>query len=162
MLCLKFANTLFTRICREFEIYAFYPERFCDKNFAIRKVFAFSYSGVMCAIELSFWAAQLREGAGPVLVYLIVDWSNANSTWLIMDEMHRVDHNEEAGSPTHFEYGSFFLEDVNHVYSMRIQDLCRRSIFSMNYSLVFQVWKDLGRPLTILDHAYIVNLWPQI
>ena len=122
-------------------IYMLYQEGFCDKNFAILKVFAFSYS---------------------VLVYLIVDWSNANSTWLIMDEMHRVDHNEETGSPTHFEYGSFFLEDVNHVYSMRIQDLCRRSIFSMNYSLVFQVWKDLGRPLTILDHAYIVNLWPQI
>ena len=26
-------------------IYAFYPERFCDKNLAIRKVFAFSDSG---------------------------------------------------------------------------------------------------------------------
>ena len=35
------------RICREFEnlIYALYPESFCDKNLAIRKVFAFSDSG---------------------------------------------------------------------------------------------------------------------
>ena len=38
------AKPPFMRICREFEIgaiYALYPECFCDKNLAIRKVFAF-------------------------------------------------------------------------------------------------------------------------
>ena len=39
----------FTRICREIvdvAIYALYPESFCGVNLAIRKVFAFSDSGV--------------------------------------------------------------------------------------------------------------------
>ena len=46
-LCTKSYKTSFMRICREFEIdtiYVLYPESFCDKNLAIRKVFAFSDS----------------------------------------------------------------------------------------------------------------------
>ena len=42
-------NFRFTRICREIvdvAIYALYPESFCGVNLAIRKVFAFSDSGV--------------------------------------------------------------------------------------------------------------------
>ena len=42
------AKTPFLRICRKFENrrdLAFYPESFCDKNLAIRKVFAFCDSG---------------------------------------------------------------------------------------------------------------------
>ena len=41
LLCLKFANTLFTRVVKNDAIYGFYPESFCDKNLAIWKVFAF-------------------------------------------------------------------------------------------------------------------------
>ena len=40
---------MFTRICREIvdvAIYALYPESFCGVNLAIRKVFAFSDSGI--------------------------------------------------------------------------------------------------------------------
>ena len=40
---------MFTRICREIvdvAIYALYPESFCGVNLAIRKVFAFSDSGL--------------------------------------------------------------------------------------------------------------------
>ena len=43
-------NLGFTRICREIAdvaIYAHYPESFCSENLAIRKVFAFSDSGVL-------------------------------------------------------------------------------------------------------------------
>ena len=42
------AQPPFMRICRKFENrrdLAFHPESFCDKNFAIRKVFAFCDSG---------------------------------------------------------------------------------------------------------------------
>ena len=41
-------NLGFTRICREIvnvAIYALYPESFCGKDLAVRKVFAFSDSG---------------------------------------------------------------------------------------------------------------------
>ena len=47
----------FTRICREIvdvAIYALYPESFCGVNLAIRKVFAFSDSGVHVYVDLVY------------------------------------------------------------------------------------------------------------
>ena len=55
MICLGF-----TRICREIvdvAIYALYPERFCGRNLAIRKVFAFSDSG----LDIGFFEQILRN-----------------------------------------------------------------------------------------------------
>ena len=55
-------NTLFTRICREFEndaIYGFNPESFCDKNLAIRKVFAFSDSDYNTTLPVLGWWYRL-------------------------------------------------------------------------------------------------------
>ena len=43
----KFSSfTHFCRVSKSAAIYALYPESFCMKNLAIRKVFAFSDSGV--------------------------------------------------------------------------------------------------------------------
>ena len=64
LLCLKFANTLFTRICREFENWCnlhIYPKSFCNKNLAIRKVFAFSDSAI--TTTLSQWKCQCQKNS---------------------------------------------------------------------------------------------------
>ena len=122
--------------------------------------FYLEYTCISCAIKLSFWTAQLRGGgAGPVLVYLIVDWSNANSTWLIMDEMHRVGQ----------QWGGRFTNPLGiwELFFWRcLLDEVPRPMKEVNlFHELLAGLPSLERPwkaLTILDHAYIVNLWPQI
>ena len=136
-----------------------------DQNIPQLLVLKFNFTKnalVLCVQLNSILSCSVKRRGGPSAC--------VSNCWLIQRKLDVTDHGWNA--PSRSQWGGrftnplgiweFSLEDVNHVYSMRIQDLCRRSIFSMNYSLVFQVWKDLGRPLTILDHAYIVNLWPQI
>ena len=60
----KFLTILdFTHICREFSdvaIFALYPESFCVKNPATRKVFAFSDS-VLCALVLVIRLEKIKK-----------------------------------------------------------------------------------------------------
>ena len=69
-------NLGFTRICREIvnvAIYALYPESFCGKNLAVRKVFAFSDS------------EEKREGVGAEQIIIWdANYCQENSTSLFL------------------------------------------------------------------------------
>ena len=56
MLKIKQAHLLraFVANLKIYAIYALYPESFCDKNLAVRKVFAFSDSGVPPPSRMNF------------------------------------------------------------------------------------------------------------
>ena len=59
-------------------IYGFYPESFCDKNLAIRKVFAFSDSGLDIVPTMQFYMYLCLHLTAPDLVEL---WVAFVSTW---------------------------------------------------------------------------------
>ena len=89
------------------KIYALYPESFCDKNLAIRKVFAFCGSVVFDIVLVFTWNLLSRRGEEVVRSY-----RPAQDNQVLYNDEHTFSNLSFYSFffPPHFHYQTFFQE----------------------------------------------------